>query len=334
MITDARVLDPTFVPAETQHRDAELNTLSAALNPITRGEPAETALLFGPSGVGKTCIAKFAVDQLNDTVANFNHAYINCWQNYSRFQTLYRVLEGIGQSLDIHRESTPTDKLLDRLRDYDGPPYVIILDEVDQHEDTSVLYDLYRVREVSMVLIANREVELFTQLDDRVASRLTAAMRIHFDRYGVAELVSILEDRVRWGLREDAITTDQLERIADAAAGDARVAISTLRTAARNAVEQGRNQITDALIEEAEPKAMAEIQQKTVQKLTEHQRLVYDIINDYGEIEPGELYAEYRDQADNPRTERTIRNYLRKLCHYNLVQAEGEGRRRVYRIIS
>lgn len=280
--------------------------------------------------MGKTCIAKFAVDQLHETVLNLNHTYINCWQNYSRFQTLYRVLEGVGQSLDIHRESTPTDKMLDRLRDYDGPPYVIILDEVDQHEDTSVLYDLYRVREVSMVLIANREVELFTRLDDRVASRLTAATRIHFDRYDVGELVSILEDRARWGLRDDAVTTAQLEMIADTAAGDARVAIGTLRAAARKAVEQGRDQITDTLIEEAEPKAKAEIQQKTVEKLTPDHRLVYDIIHDHGEIVPGNLYEEYREQADDPKTERTVRNYLRKLEHYNLIEANGEGRGRTY----
>lgn len=75
--------------------------------------------------------------------------------------------------------------------------------------------------ELSMILIANREVELFTQLDDRVASRLIAATRIHFDRYSMGELVAILEDRAR-GLRDDAATTAQLEIIADAAAGRSR----------------------------------------------------------------------------------------------------------------
>ncbi|OIB57307.1 hypothetical protein BBD46_02115 [Natrialba sp. SSL1] len=58
MITDARVLQPEFIPREVQHRDAEVNYLSNVLNPITNGGRADPALLHGPSGVGKTCIAQ------------------------------------------------------------------------------------------------------------------------------------------------------------------------------------------------------------------------------------------------------------------------------------
>ena len=181
MITDARVLDPEFVPAETQHRDAEINVLTRALAPLTRGEAAAPIILTGPSGTGKTCIAQYTVEQLRETVLDLNHTYINCWQAHSRFQTLHRVLEGLDRAVDIHRESTPTDKLLDRLRDYDGPPYIVVLDEVDQHADTRVLYDLYRVRGLSMVVIANRERELLAQIDDRVASRLRTATSIRSD---------------------------------------------------------------------------------------------------------------------------------------------------------
>ncbi|MFA9428388.1 hypothetical protein [Natronorubrum sp. A-ect3] len=100
---------------------------------------------------------------------------------------MYQLLDGLDQTLDIHRQSTPTDKLLDRLFEYDGPPYVVILDEVDQLTDTDVLYDLYRVRNLSMVLIANREEELFMQLDGRLQSRLQSATRIRFDPYEMSQ---------------------------------------------------------------------------------------------------------------------------------------------------
>jgi len=53
-ITDARVLQPEFIPREVQHRDAEVNYLSSVLAPITDGRRADPALLYGPSGVGKT----------------------------------------------------------------------------------------------------------------------------------------------------------------------------------------------------------------------------------------------------------------------------------------
>jgi len=54
MITDARVLRPEFIPREVKHRDAEVNTLSSVLRPLTEAERADPAFLYGPSGTGKT----------------------------------------------------------------------------------------------------------------------------------------------------------------------------------------------------------------------------------------------------------------------------------------
>lgn len=331
MITDARVLDPTFVPADVKHRDAEIDALTAALDPILRGEYADPVILHGPAGTGKTCIARYTADRLRDEVPDLDTPYVNCWEDHTRFKTLYRILEDTGQSLTIHRQSTPTDDLLDRLRDADAR-FVVVLDELDQHEDTGVLYDLYRVRGLSMVLIANRERELFARFDERVASRLRTATSIHFDRYGVTELVGILEDRARWGLAENAVATDQLERIADAAAGDARTALGILRSAARKAVERGHDRITDELVDAAEPAAKAEIQRKNIEKLNPDQQMLYDIIRDNENgIAPRDLYAAYADRVEDPKTERTLRNYLQKMCHYNLIAADGDGRSRTYR---
>lgn len=229
MIVDARVLQPEFIPSEVVHRDAEINTLISALDPVTHGDAGGTTFLLGPSGTGKTCIAQYTLERLREAVIDIHTQYINCWEDHTRFKTLYRVLEGLDQAVDIHRQSTPTDELCDRLRAYDGPPYVVVLDEVDQLTDTSVLYDLYRSPELTMVLIANRETELLAHLDDRVASRLQTAVRINFDVYSTEALSAILEDRVRRGLQEGVITTAQLETIADAAGGDARVGIGVLR---------------------------------------------------------------------------------------------------------
>lgn len=332
MIHDARVLQPQFVPEEVEHRNAEINTLSNTLKPIMDGQSGETSLLLGPSGAGKTCIAKFTVERLRENVLDIDTQYVNCWQEYTRFQVLYRILEGIGQTVNIHRRSTPKDELLDRLQGYDGPQFVVILDEVDQLEDKSVLYDLYRMPTVSMVLITNHEEELFSHLDSRLASRLRTCVRVPFEKYHLDELVSILRARARWGLLENAIGNEQLELIADAAAGDARVAIGILRNAARRADQTSAEQITTDIVHEAVPDGRHEVRQKTIDQLNQHQRALYDILEEQGELNPGELYEQYEERVDEPKTNRTVRNHLSKMEHYRLIVAEGKNRARTYRL--
>jgi len=334
MIEDARVLQEEFIPGEIKHRDAETSHLSDALNPLTRGERGETAFLYGPSGAGKTCVAKFTVNQLRENALDIDHQYVNCWEDYSRFKALYRLLDGIGKTIDIHRQSTPKDVLLERLREYSDSQYVAILDEVDQLEDKGLLYDLYRIQNLTMVLVANREEDVFGALDARLNSRLSSCTRIRFRPYHDEELVAILKDRVRWGLRNDAIDQERLELIADAAAGDARAAIGILRNAARTANRDGLAEIPTEVIEKVVPETKSEIQQKNVEKLNEDQKVLYDIITTAGEISPSELYSQYTNRVSTPKTKRMMRNYLAKLEHYNLIKSHGATRGRVYEAMS
>lgn len=221
--------------------------------------------------------------------------------------------------------------LLDRLRDYDGPPYVVILDEVDQLQDKRLLYDLYRIQNLTMILIANKDTEVFASVDDRLSSRLTTATRLHFDHYSNSELTSILTDRVRWGLDHDVIRDSQLNQITSKAAGDARIAIGILRNAAQRAHGNNLDVISDDVIRNVVPETKSEIQQKTIDRLTTHQQVLYDIITEHGTITPQPLYDEYENRVTDPKTRRTLRNHLSKLEHYNLIESEGNTKARVYR---
>jgi orc1/cdc6 family replication initiation protein len=331
MITDARVLDPEFVPKDVVHRDGEINHLTSTLKPVMNGETAEPSFLYGPSGTGKTCIALFALDKLRETLIDVETQYVNCWADHSRYTVLYRLLEGLDKTFDIHRQSTPTDVLLNRLRDYDSPPFIAILDEVDQLQDKDLLYELHRIPGLSLVLIANDDDEFFAQVSDRVTSRLQTSERIHFNPYTQDELIAILDDRVRWGLQKDVIDTEQISQIAAAAGGDAHVALGVLRVAAKRARRKGYDRIDATVVEQAVSEAKTEIKQQTLDKLTPDQTILYDIITEHGEVTPGTLYEEYDERASNPRSERMVRNYLQKLVHYNLIEALGQNRGRRYR---
>ena len=331
MIEDARVLRDEYVPREVEYRDPEVNHLASVLAPITDGRSADTALITGPTGTGKTCIAQFTVGRLRRTHLDVDYQYINCWQNYSRFRVLYSILEDLGRTIDVHRQSTPRDELLDRLEQHDGPPCVVILDEADQLEDKRVFYDLHTLPQFSMLLIANDEKTVFAGVDERLASRIRGCEHIHFDRYGIDELTAILDARAWWGLEAGVIERSELRTIADAAAGDARVAISILRSAARKAQRENAERITAGLVQSAIPTAREEVRRKTLDTLTPDQRALYEIVDDHGEIEPSTLYDAYRDRVDDPKTNRTVRNYLTKMTQYDLIVAEGTSRDRTYR---
>lgn len=101
MITDARALQQEFIPKEVQHRDNELNYLSSIFEPITQERSVEPTLLYGPSGVGKTCIAQFLLEELRRTVVDLNTQYVNCWEDYTRFKRLYQLLDGLEKAVDI-----------------------------------------------------------------------------------------------------------------------------------------------------------------------------------------------------------------------------------------
>jgi orc1/cdc6 family replication initiation protein len=333
MIRDARVLRAGFVPREVEHRDAEVNHLSSVLEPITNGEPADTAIVTGPSGAGKTCISQFVTERLREEVLDVEATYVNCWRNYTRFRTLYQILDDLGATIDIHRQSTPHDELVDRLQQHDGPRTVVILDEVDQLEDPSVIYDLHSLPQFAIICIANKEEELFSRVDDRLVSRLRSSEHVRMDKYHDEQLYDILSARAKWGLDEDVITDDQLYRIADAAAGDARLAIGILRTAAGKADRENNERITDDILLDAAEDARAQIKQKSLDSLTPHQRVVYDIVREHGPVGPSEIHERYSEDVDDPRTKRTIRTYLSKMEQYNLLEAEGTSRDREYSLV-
>ena len=328
VIQNARVLQDDFLPKEIVHRHEAVNQMSKALEPVLEDDRPQDTFLVGPSGAGKTCIARYTVDQLQEQVLDIKSHYIDCWQHSNRFRVLYKILEGVKTSYDIHR-STPEDEMIARIQSVDSP-YLLILDEVDQLDDMEVLRKLYPMPHITMVLIANRREEVLSTLDERLQSRLRSSVTIRFDRYTQAELVSLLDDRITWGLAPDTITTDQVHRIADVAAGNARDAISILRSAARNADHEGASEIRDSDIESGIPAAREELHEQNLKKLNEDQHAVYDILTDEGELPPNEIYDLYADRVPEPKTKRTVRTYLRKLEDYDLVRATGNGPNRTY----
>lgn len=230
----------------------------------------------------------------------------------------------------VHLTEGTRPRLLDRLQETDGRPRYVILDEADQLAETNVLYDLLEMPDLHLVLIANKEKDLFQGISERLQSRLTVGVRIECNAYSVRELTEILEKRAAAAFHSTTdYETRHLEFIAEHADGDARIAIQTLRVAANT----GGHGLTDDAVTAALPEARTQLRRKNLDALNEHQRLLYEIITDESPIKPGDITAEYREQIEDPRSYRTVRKYLSKLRQYDLVEAEGEGFGRTYMAI-
>ncbi len=335
IIKDLRVLTETFIPRRIIHRDGQLHAIRDNLKPLIEKEIARNSFIYGPPGTGKTSMTQYVVDELK-AYAPVVSVYINCWLYPSRFKILYNILQSLGQVF-IHRKGTPTDELLDLLRQkIKNRPCVIILDEADQLEDDKILYDLASTPEICIILVANKETILY-DADPRIRSRLENIERIEFRSYSELEITDILKDRVEWGLVPDVITTLQLSRIAESANGDARKAIGILRSAAETAENQDAANIGDLHIEKAVPKSVYLEQGKTLGNLNTHQKILYGIIKSIKKIPSAELHQKYislcKEKNLEPQVDRTVRNYLDKLQAYSLISTSGEGRWTVYKAV-
>ena len=334
LVTDPAVFQETWLPADFVHRDAELEHLSSALEPVLDGDPARNVFVSGPSGSGKTSAARYLLGQLRESADALDTHYLSCWSNQTRHRVLYSVLEGVGSTEDVRRTGVSSSELRARVEAAVDRPAIVVLDEVDRLAAPDVLYDLYHVADLSLYLVANSEDEVLARLEPRLRSRLANATSVHFERYGLDALVSILAQRAEHGLHPDAVTRDHLERIADAAAGNARDAIGILATAARIAASRGRERLTTDCIEAAVPEARDELRETRREQLDEHLYALYEVVTEAGTISPGEAYDRYAARVDDPRSRRRVRKYVNDLVDDDLIAVSGKNRGRRYEAVA
>ncbi|WP_435069183.1 Cdc6/Cdc18 family protein [Haloplanus sp. C73] len=325
MLKDARVLEEGWVPRELHHREGQIQSLSSQLQPLTHGLSSENVLVTGPSGTGKTTIAKYVVQKLNQQALDVRSGYVNCLSNSTKVNACHALLQDAGRANDLRPEGTSASIYLNRLRELDQE-FVAILDEVDVLEDDTLLHALHDLRNVTLILIAVSEDELFADLDTRVVSRLRGCATISLSKYHHDELCDILDGRINAGLRAGVVEKGVVDRIADLAAGDARHGITLLRRSVSEALQEDAGQLSFDHVESARHEARQRIHDHHVETLGTHQRHLYEIIKDVGEISASDLHGRYEQRVSDPKPRSTRRNYLQSLQRYELIYVNGQGR--------
>lgn len=70
-----------------------------------------------------------------------------------------------------------------------------------------------------------------------------------------------------------------------------------------------------------------------IDKLNEHQKVIYEILGRNRKMTSGSLYGEYRTLAQSPVVDRAYRNYMQRMVNLGLIKAEGKGRWKSYEIV-
>jgi cell division control protein 6 len=335
MISDARALEHHFLPEDLKHRDGQIDALAAALEPITRGTTGEHTLVVGPSGSGKTTLAKYVARNLERQRLDYDWGYVNCQSDPSPTAALHQLVKSAG--VDARRpEGTSRGYYFDRLADYDGQ-LVLTVDEVNVITDPSLLHALYETPGVTIVGICIDDDDLLADADMEpgTRSRLRSMRRLRLDAYTHEQLRDILASRVEHGLDPSRVTGSALDAIADVAAGNARLAITHLRRAAKAVQRNDTDTLTPAIVEAVADDARAAVQDIHVRSLGTHQRALYTLIREAATegIRASDLHAKYEQRVQSPRGRSMRRRYLNSLERYGLITQSGSGRGTTYRVV-
>lgn len=112
MISDARALRPSHVPGDLYHRDAKIEQVAEALRPIADGDVGENVLIFGPSGTGKTTLARFVVRELERETLDLRWGYQNCISGSSKSDVLYGVMRDSELGANLKKMGSPTSTFI------------------------------------------------------------------------------------------------------------------------------------------------------------------------------------------------------------------------------
>jgi cell division control protein 6 len=324
ILLDADILSESHIPEEALRRESHLKEIALCLRPITEGRKPIHTWLHGKPGTGKTVTARLILHKLNHE-AGVKGMCVNCWEN----PTFFSVLECIARELRmLGAEKLSTSFKLERLkRHLSGECLVVFLDEIDQSppkERHSILYNLSDLPTVGLICACNSE-HVYFSLEERVKSRLNPA-QVFFREYSSDELLEILVHRAEYALSPGTFDEGILRLIAQLATGDARVAIQTLKNAAYIAERNSQNAITATHVRQAWNDSKTVKKAFILHKLTDHHKLLFELIAENAGILSGDLWRLYLrtcpTKSLKPIAVRTYSDYCNKLVESGLIRAK------------
>jgi len=342
-------LQSNYYPTKIEHRDDQIDQIASMFAPSLRSEKPSNIFIYGKTGTGKTLTVKYVSDQLKKMAEErelpLKIVYVNC-KLKKISDTEYRLIAQLAREFNksIPPTGLPTEEVYNifyKAIDSKEQVIILILDEIDQllgKVGDELLYNLTRINselknaQISIVGISNDL--LFTeQLDPRVKSSMSEE-EIIFPPYNAIQIKSILEQRSKDAIKDEALEQGLLEKCAAYAArehGDARRALELLRVAAELAERSGEDKVKISYLDKAEQK----IEKDRVIDIVKTQPKQYQLIlyavfhvckNKNKHIFTGEVYDAYQQLCKHvllrPLTQRRVSDIIAEFDMLGIIQAK------------
>ena len=326
-------------------REKQLSLIISHLTPVLDGDHPSSALIFGPTGSGKTVSLIHVLHTFRNVAkrrgVSFRYAYIDLTSPKTYFGALNEVAIALDSSCRKYRKGIPVEymqeRIVDVIADYDGF-LCLLIDEADNitPNPDAFLTFLGKTlpRKVScrliLIMLTNR-LDWEKTLDPRILSFLKKT-DILFEPYDAMDLLEILQLRVEKALDRTRVQKVALRKIAAYASretGDARKAVELLAKAARIA-EKTTGQLTEKEIDTAERSLEIDKTEELIRVMASQQRLALQacyllLSKGKRKISTGEAYEVYTRACEGemyrPLTQRRFSDIISFLDLYGLINA-------------
>jgi len=333
-------------------REKQLGRIVSHLTPILDGDHPSSALVYGPTGSGKTVTLMHVLSSFQQVAGKhgvtFRYAYVDLSSPKTYFGALNELAIALDGSHRRYRKGIPIEymqaRITEVLEDYGGF-MCLLIDEADNVKPNvdAFLTFLGKTlpRKIScrliLVLLTNR-LDWEKALDPRIMSFFKKT-DIIFEPYNAMDLLVILKIRVEKALDKSKVDEAALRKVAACASretGDARKAVELLAKAVIVA-EETTGRLTEKEVDLAEERLEMDKTEALIRALASQQRLAleacYMAVGDHNRrAATGQVYDLYRkvcmEEGVSPLTQRRFSDMISFLDLYGLVTARAVSKGR------
>jgi cell division control protein 6 len=326
-------------------RQKQLSRIISHLSPVLDGAHPESALVYGPTGSGKTVSLIHVLSSFSEVSRRhgikFSYRYIDLTSPKTYFGALNEVAMALDSANRKYRKGIPIEYMQGKIKSavskYQGF-LCLLIDEADNirpNPDAFLTYLAITLPRtvlcrIILILLTNR-LDWERTLDPRILSFLKK-IDIIFEPYDAVDLLEILKLRSDKALRVEKIDPVALKKIAAYASretGDARKAVELLAKAVKVA-EESSGFVSEKEVDIAEHRLEVDKTMELISALASQQRLAllscYTILfNGTKRVSTGQAYEVYqnlcRRENSQALTQRRFSDMISFLDLYGLINA-------------